>query len=72
MHRTQILLEEGQYEFLKKQAKKEQKSMSAVLRHIVDSYSEKTGVFSLSSIAGIAEDNEAYGRDHDKWLYGKK
>lgn len=72
MHRTQILLEDGQYEFLKKLAEKEQKSMSEVLRNIVTSYSEKTGAFSLSSISGIAEDSEAYGKDHDKWLYGKK
>ncbi|MEW6163391.1 MAG: ribbon-helix-helix protein, CopG family [Nitrospirota bacterium] len=72
MYRTQVLLEEKQYEFLKKISEKEGKSISKVLREIIESYSEKSKVYSLSSIAGIAEDSEAYGKDHDKWLYKKK
>ena len=72
MHRTQVILEDKQYQFLKKVSEKEKKSISQLLREIVKKYSEKTDVFSVSSIAGIAEDTEIYGKDHDKWLYRKK
>lgn len=72
MHRTQIMLEEKHYEYLKKISEQEKKSISQVLREIIESYSRKSKVYSLSSIAGIAEDTGAYGKDHDKWLYHKK
>ncbi len=72
MHRTQVILEDKQYQFLKKVSSEEKKSISQVLREIIQIYSEKKGVFSVSSIAGIAEDSEVYGKDHDKWLYKKK
>jgi len=72
MHRTQVMLEEKHYQFLKKLSEQGNKSISQILREIIDSYAAKTGAFSLSSIAGIAEDHEAYGRDHDRWLYKKK
>lgn len=71
MHRTQILFEERQYNQLKSIAEKEQKSISQVLREIVDSYIQKTGVFSIKHMEGMAEDTSAYGEDHDKWLYGR-
>lgn len=72
MHRTQIMLEEKHYEYLKKMSEQGKKSISRVLREIIESYSRKSKVYSLSSISGIAEDTEAYGKDHDKWLYHKK
>jgi predicted DNA-binding ribbon-helix-helix protein len=72
VHRTQILLEEKQYEFLKKLSREKAKSISQVLREIIESYSKKSNIYSFSSIAGIAEDSEAYGKDHDKWLYKKR
>ncbi|MFZ3123485.1 MAG: hypothetical protein WA104_09045 [Thermodesulfovibrionales bacterium] len=72
MHRTQVMFEEKQYQFMKRLSEEKDKSISRILREIIDSYAEKTGVFSLSEIEGIAEDREAYGRDHDKWLYKKK
>lgn len=72
MHRTQIMLEERQYEFLKKVSEENKKSISQVLREILDSYSKNSNIHSLSSISGIAEDSESYGRDHDKWLYKKR
>lgn len=72
MYRTQVMLEEKQYEFLKKLSQGKKKSMSQILREILDSYSKKTKDFSLMSIAGIGEDHEVSGRDHDKWLYGEK
>lgn len=72
MYRTQLILEEKHYEFLKKLSEQEKKSISKVLREILDNYSKGSKIFSLTSISGIAEDAEAYGRDHDKWLYKKK
>jgi predicted CopG family antitoxin len=72
MHRTQVLLEDRHYAFLKKKSEEENKSISQVLREILDRYARRSKIYSLSSIAGIAEDSECYGRDHDKWLYGKK
>lgn len=72
MHRTQVLLDERHYAFLKKKSEMENKSISQVLREILDKYARRSKAYSLSSIAGIAEDTECYGRDHDKWLYGKR
>lgn len=66
------MLEEKHYEYLKKISEQEKKSISQVLREIIENYSKKSKVYSLLSIAGIAEDSEAYGRDHDKWLYHRK
>lgn len=72
MHRTQVIIDDKHYAFLKKKAEQEKKSISQVLREIIDSYSRKSDVYPLLSVSGIAEDTECYGKDHDKWLYGKK
>ncbi len=72
MHRTQVIFEERQYRLLKELSERHKKSISRILRELLDSYTTKTGVFSLSSIEGIAEDREVYGKSHDKWLYRKK
>jgi len=72
MHRTQVMIDDKHYAFLKKKSEQEKKSISQVLREILDSYTKKSDIYSLSSLGGIAEDPECYGRDHDKWLYGKK
>ncbi len=72
MHRTQVMIDDKHYAFLKKKSEQEKKSISQILREILDSYTKKSDIYSLSSLAGIAEDTECYGRDHDKWLYGKK
>jgi hypothetical protein len=36
---------------------------------MIDSYAEKKDIFSLSSIAGIIEDLDASGEDHDRCIY---
>ncbi len=72
MHRSQIIFEERHYNLLKNLAEREGKSISQVLREMVDSYMQKTGIFSINQIEGIAEDESAYGEDHDRWLYGKQ
>jgi hypothetical protein len=72
MHRTQVIIDEKQYAFLKKKSELEKKSISHILREILDNHTKKSVMYSLSSLAGIAEDAEGYGKDHDTLLYGKK
>jgi hypothetical protein len=75
MHRTQVLFEERQYRFLHSLAKREGKSLSALLREIVDKHinSQPQSTDPLSEILGMAEGEPApIGRDHDKYLYGRK
>jgi|WetSurMetagenome_2_1015567.scaffolds.fasta_scaffold00566_18 hypothetical protein len=72
MHRSQVMFKEQQYLTLKRIAAARKKSIAQVLREMVDTYSEKTGAFSLSSIEGIAEDTVVYGKDHDEVLYRAK
>jgi len=73
MHRTQILLEEWQYEALRARAKREGRSLSSVIREILGATlnSQRPGhQRRLSEIQGIGEDPDTYGEDHDKYLYG--
>lgn len=70
MHRSQIMLEDKQYNFLKNLSKQEEKSISSIIREMINKYLEKRKKRSLSSIVGIATDNEIHGEDHDKILYG--
>ncbi len=72
MHRTQVIIDDKHYAFLKEKAKQERKSISQVLREIIESYSRSRISTSFCLFSGIAEDTECYGKDHDKWLYGKK
>jgi DNA phosphorothioation-dependent restriction protein DptG len=69
MHRTRVILENKHYQILKELAGKEKKSMSQILREMIDSYAEKKDIFSLSSIAGIIEDLDSAGEDHDRYIY---
>jgi plasmid stability protein len=74
MHRTQIILEEWQYQALRARAAQEGRSLSEVVREILrvalDGPSHRKG--RLGAIEGIAEDRAAYGRAHDCFLYGRK
>ena len=73
-HRTQVLLEEWQYGTLKRMAEGEGGRLSDMLRQILTSHlrpstSRRKG---LQAIAGIGQDQEASGKDHDRWLYGQE
>jgi len=73
MHRTQLLLESWQYEALRTRAQQEGRSISDLVREIITRALEPTaGSNRLSEIEGIGEDAAAYGRDHDRFLYGSK
>jgi DNA-binding response OmpR family regulator len=74
MHRTQLLLEPWQHEALKAAAERQGKSMSEVLRHILDDYLQRPAASraGLARIRGIGRDTRSRGRDHDDVLYGSK
>ena len=76
MHRTQIQLEERQYRYLKAKAKRNGKSISAILRELVDSQirdQNPNGEDTLLKIVGMAEGPAGTtARHHDDYLYGNK
>jgi len=73
MQRTQILLDDWQYQALKARAQREGRSMSDLLRRILDAHLGRRGARAprLADIRAVAEDRAARGRDHDHILYGK-
>ena len=73
MQRTQILLEDWQYQALKARAQREGRSMSDLLRQILDAHLGKAAARTprLADIRAVGEDRAARGRDHDRFLYGK-
>lgn len=75
LYRTQLLLEESQYRFLKNMAHREGKSLSQVVRQLVaekiaaQQQRERGG---LEALAGIIDDPGLAGRDHDRVLYHRE
>ena len=72
MHRTQIQLDDVQYEDLKAMAEREGKSLSRLIREAVSAFIRKRNRRTggrLSDIEGIGEDADASGREHDRFLY---
>ncbi len=74
LHRTQVLLERWQYERLKKLAEQEGASLSEMVRRLLAPHlrprSRRPTRAALARIAGLGEDAEISGRDHDRALYG--
>jgi hypothetical protein len=71
MHRSQILLEEWQYEALKAQAEAQGKSISEVVREIVADHiaaRRDRGLEKLRALKGIAA-SDVDARDHDEVIY---
>ena len=73
MRRTQILLDVWQYAALEARAQREGRSISEILRELVSSRlgPSDSSAGDLVAIEGVGEDRGAYGRDHDRLLYGK-
>ncbi|MEC7521722.1 MAG: ribbon-helix-helix protein, CopG family [Myxococcota bacterium] len=75
MQPAEVMLEDWEMEALRAAAKRQGKSVSALLREILSahlaSHRPDATRGKLASIAGIIEDDEATGRDHDSWLYGR-
>ena len=75
MHRTQLLLEEWQYEALRARAEREGRSLSDLIREILRTSlapAAPTPRSGLEKIQSIGEDTGAYGEDHDRHLYGNQ
>lgn len=74
MHRTQIILEEWQYQTLRARAQQKGCSMSEVVREILRNTLDRRphGKRRLGAIEGIGEDRSAHGRAHDRFVYGSK
>jgi hypothetical protein len=71
MRRTQIILEDWQYENLKTISQEKGKSLSAVIREMVTTcIEEDTPRGTLDSICALGEDATGSGKDHDKLIYG--
>jgi plasmid stability protein len=72
MHRTQIILEDWQYQALRARAEQENRSISDlvrdILRHSLAQPPRQKG--RLEEIEGVGEDAASYGRAHDRFLYG--
>ena len=73
MHRTQVLLEQWQYDVLRARAEREGRSMSDLVREILHkALNPETGKRRLTDIEGIGEDTQTTGRKHDQALYRNK
>jgi hypothetical protein len=76
MHRTQISLESGQYEWLVAESRRRRISLSGLIRQMVSERSAAggrgRGRDPLAAVTGIAAGSgDPIGREHNRFLYGK-
>ena len=76
-HRTQISLDDWQYQVLLDQSRKTKKSLSALIREMItEKFSTTSGEAGSDPVFGIvgigSSGRKTTGRDHDEVLYGKK
>jgi plasmid stability protein len=73
MHRTQLMLEEWQYEALKARAERSGRSISDIVREILDSHlaPSRTKEDPLFAMESLFDDAQVSGAEHDGVLYGK-
>ena len=76
MHRTQIYLEDAQYEVLRGRARREGKSLAAVIREILDEYlggpRPRSTRDRFSDVVGIGEgDGSRVAENYEEYLYGE-
>ncbi|MBI4709608.1 MAG: hypothetical protein HY806_04030 [Nitrospirae bacterium] len=76
-HRTQISLEDWQYQILLEMSKKGKKSLSAIIREFLSEKFSKQAVRtrddSVWGIIGIGSgDGSPVAREHDRFLYAKR
>jgi plasmid stability protein len=74
MHRTQILLEDWQYQTLRARAEQEGRSISGLVREVLSNALAQPPKRDnrLQEIDGVGEDASTYGEDHDRFLYGDR
>lgn len=76
-HRTQISIEDWQYQILLEVSKRTKKSLSSIIRDlIVEKFSKQTAMTKEDPIWGIiglgVGDGSSVAREHDRFLYGKR
>lgn len=76
-HRTQISLEDWQYQTLLEMSKKLKKSLSCIIRDLLTekllTETAKPEKDSISGIIGIgAGDGSSAAREHDNYIYAKR
>ena len=73
MKRTNIVLEEAQYQYLKDRAEREGKSMSALVRELIEASICASKEDSIFKIIGMGRGKgRGAARRHDKILYRKE
>jgi plasmid stability protein len=73
MHRTQLNLDDWQYDALAARSEREGRSLSDLVREAVAEYlvgEEAEPRHRLAALRGLGEDPKGSGRDHDRLLYG--
>jgi len=77
-HRTQISLDDWQYQMLLEESRKTRKSLSQIIREMVSErfsrvLAGKKKKDPIYDIIGIGKgDGSSVAREHDKYLYGTK
>lgn len=76
-HRTQISLEDWQYQALLEISGRTRKSLSSIIRELItEKYRKQTGKPAEDPIMGIvgmaSGDGASCAREHDRFLYGKR
>jgi predicted CopG family antitoxin len=72
MHKTQVVLEDWQYEALQTLAEQEHRSISDLVREMLTRYlvgNLEIARQRLAAMEGIDADAHATGQDHDAFLY---
>ena len=77
MHRTQVYLDDRHYEILRSRAKREGKSLAALIREILDEHLAGVPVKGvadpLSDVIGLGEgDGSAVAENYEDFLYGER
>ncbi|MBZ5495764.1 MAG: ribbon-helix-helix domain-containing protein [Acidobacteriia bacterium] len=77
MHRTQVYLDQGQYELLKARARREGRSLAAVIRDSIDAYFGGSATLTAQDpfrrVIGIGSgDGSAVAENYEDFLYGEK
>ena len=74
VHRTQLILEEWQYEKLRSLSEQQGRSISDLVREILARHLGRGAsrvADRLNEVSGIAEGPEDLAREHDRYLYGE-
>jgi hypothetical protein len=75
MHKTQVVLEDWQYEALQTLAEQERRSISDLVREMLTRYligNHEMALQRLAAMEGIGADAQASGEDHNAFLYNTR